>query len=105
VIDQVAAKAVPVQSVPTPASAPASASQSTGFEQAAAGLIESGVRFLESFASVARSAPAGGGLSSLVSRDPGTNRPVLSIPLPDSVDEDRLMRAITSLLGAFTRSV
>jgi superfamily II DNA or RNA helicase len=77
-IDQPPAKAVPVQS------APASASQSTGFEQAAAGLLESGVRFLESLAAVARSAPAGEGLA---------------IPLP--VDRERLVRAISDLLGAF----
>ena len=77
------------------------ASQPAGFEQAAAGLIETGVRFLESLAAVARSAPAGGELSNLVSRDPHTNRPVLSIPLPQSVDPDRVTRAITAFLSAF----
>ncbi len=96
VIEQPPPKAVPIQPVTA-----ATASGSGGFEQAAAGLIETGVRFLESLAAVAQSKPAGEGLSSLVSRDPRTNRPVLSIPLPQSVDENRLMQAISTLLGAF----
>jgi hypothetical protein len=64
-------------------------------------LIETGVRFLESLAAVARSAPAGEGLSSLLSRDPQTNRPVLSIPLPQSVDQSRVGRVISALMNAF----
>jgi hypothetical protein len=70
-------------------------------------LIETGVRFLESLAAVARSVPAGDGspgLASLVSRDPRTNAPVLSIPLPQSVDQDRVLRAIAALMAAFGRS-
>ena len=106
-IDQAPAKAVPVQSVPVsapPAAPPVAPAPAGGFEQAAAGLIETGGRFLESLAAVARSAPTGeGGLPGLVSRDPQTNRPVLSIPLPESVDQDRVMRAISALLGAFGR--
>jgi len=54
------------------------------------------VRFLKSLALVAQSAPTAEGL---VSRDPRTNTPVLSIPLPQSVDQDRLMRAIPAILG------
>ena len=129
VIDQPPSKPVPVQSAtssaavtpPTPAtpSVPAAqqpsgvppASPPSGFEQAAAGLIETGVRFLESLAAVAQSAPAGGphgpierGFSSLISRDPRTNAPVLSIPLPPSLDQDRIMRAIATVMGAFGRS-
>jgi len=119
-IDQAPAKAVPIQSVPgpvppaEPAPAPAApatqppavapaASQPAGFEQAAAGLIETGVRFLESLAAVAQSAPAGEGLSNLLGRDPRTNSPVLSIPLPQSVDQDRLMRVISAFVSAFGR--
>ena len=120
-IDQTPARvpdrAVPIQSAPadvppaTPSSAaaaqplagPATASQPAAFEQAAAGLIENGVRFLESLAAVAQSAPAGEGLSSLLSRDLRTNRPVLSIPLPQSVDESRLIRAISAFVSAFGR--
>jgi len=75
-------------------------------------LIETGVRFLESLATVAQTAQgqtaqgqtAQRGLSSLLTRDPRTNAPVLSIPLPAAVDPDRIMRAITGLLGAFARS-
>src|ERR1017187_3568909 len=86
-----------------PSSGPATASQPAAFEQAAAGLIENGVRFLESLAAVAQSAPTGEGLSSLLARDPRTNSPVLSIPLPQSVDESRLIRAISAFVSAFGR--
>jgi hypothetical protein len=115
-IDQPPSKAVPVQSVPpsmptaTPPPAPESqqagaapTSQPMGFEHAAAELIETGVRFLESLAAVAQGAPSGEGLSSLLSRDPRTNCPVLSIPLPQSVDQGRLMRALSALVNAFGR--
>jgi SNF2 family DNA or RNA helicase len=108
VIDQPPAKAVPIPAVPPPALPPAqpaaaaaAASQPAAFEQAAAGLIETGVRLLESLAAVAKSAPAGEGLSSLVSRDPRTNSPVLAIPLPQSLDQGRLMRALSAFVGAF----
>ena len=120
-IDQTPARvpdrAVPIQSAPadvppaTPSPAAAAqplegataGSQPAAFEQAAAGLIENGVRFLESLAAVAQSAPAGEGLSSLLSRDLRTNRPVLSIPLPQSVDESRLVRALSAFVSAFGR--
>ena len=109
-VDQPAAKAVPVQSVPglippsaSPA-APAAVVPSSQFEQAAAGLIETGVRFLESLAAMAQSAPTGKALSSLVSLDPRTMRPALSIPLPDSVDPNRLIRALSAVLNSFERT-
>ncbi len=101
VIDQPAAKPVPVAAVPepvVPAPQPPAA-----FEQAAAGLIETGVRFLESLAAVAQNAPTGEGLSSLIANDPRSNRPVLSIPLPASLDQSRLMRAIAAFASAFGR--
>jgi superfamily II DNA or RNA helicase len=135
VIDQPPSKAVPVRSAAaafadTAASAPAtppapaapasgaeksagfqSALPTSGFEQAAAGLIETGMRFLESLAAVAQSAqrgeshgPAERGFSNLISHDPRTNAPVLSIPLPPSVDQDRIMRAIGAVMSAFGRS-
>jgi hypothetical protein len=93
-----------------PAAAPSAAvegaaSQSTEFQQAAAGLVETGVRFLESLAAVAQNASAEKVLSNLVSVEPRTNRPVLSIPLPQAVDQNRLVRALAALLGAFGRSV
>ncbi|MEI9972168.1 MAG: C-terminal helicase domain-containing protein [Ignavibacteriota bacterium] len=113
-VDQPAPEAVPIQSVVEPApsaaaTAPAAvggaAAPSTEFENAAAGLVETGVRFLESLAAVAQSASAETLLSNLVSVEPRTNRPVLSIPLPQSVDQNRLVRALSALLGAFGRSV
>ncbi len=130
VIDQPATKAVPIQStaaaIPMAASAaavhqpgqapldraagipaaasPAAVPPSTEFEQAAAGLIETGVRFLESLVAVGQGAPLGETISNLVSVDPRTDRPVLSIPLPKSVDQKRLIGALSAILGAFGRS-
>jgi superfamily II DNA or RNA helicase len=76
--------------------------QPPGFEEAVAGLMETGVRFLESLANMVQAAP-GSNSSSLISRDPRTDRPVLSIPLPQTVDQNRLMLAISGLLSAFGR--
>jgi superfamily II DNA/RNA helicase len=109
-VEQAPAKAIPIQpgpASPTMATATATAAAtppSTEFEQAAAGLIETGARFLESLAAVVQNAPAEEIVSSLVSLDPRTNRPVLSIPLPQSVDQKRLVRALSAVLGAFGRS-
>lgn len=105
-VDQPAANAVPIQSVPGSIPSPAPPAAATAprfneFEQAAtAGLIEIGVRFPESLAAVTQNAPAGEPLSNRVSLDPRTNRPVLSIPLPKSVDQNRLVRALSGALGA-----
>jgi hypothetical protein len=111
-VDLPAPEPVPIQSMPgtAPAAAPSAAlegaaSRSTEFQQAAAGLVETGVRFLESLAAVAQDGSAAQVLSNLVSVEPRTNRPVLSIPLPQSVDQNRLVRALSALLGAFGRSV
>jgi superfamily II DNA or RNA helicase len=100
IIDQPATKAAPVQAP----GVVAAAAPRTEFEQAAGKLIESGVRFLESLAAVVQNAPSVGGASNLVSVDPRTNRPILSIPLPESVDQDRLVRALSAVLGAFGRA-
>jgi hypothetical protein len=86
--------------------------QAHGFEQNAGALIETGLRFLESLAAIVQSTPAGTSaeqpigqrLSNLVSHDPSTGRKTLSIPLPQSIDEDRLARAIAGVLSAFGRS-
>ncbi len=123
IIDQAPPKAVPAGSAtpppaaPPPAAtphpvAPGPAAQPCGLEQNAGALIETGLRFLESLAAIVQSTPAGATagqsigerLSSLVSRDRDTGRKTLSIPLPESTDEDRLTRAITSVLSAFGRS-
>ncbi len=96
----VPAPAAPHDAPPAPAAPQAAASapaapRVAGFEQAAAGLIEAGVRFMESL--------AGNGLGGLLSHDPRTNRPVLSIPLPQAVDPDRLTRTVSALLAALGR--
>jgi superfamily II DNA or RNA helicase len=112
VIDQAPAKAVPAAPVApaTVAAAPQAAEGSPAaaharvFEDAAGELIETGLRFLESLAGMAQRSPdgaAGQRLSSLVSRDPQTGRKALSIPLPQSIDGDRIARAIEGLLSAF----
>ena len=123
-VNQAPPKAVPAGSTatpPAPAPSPAAlphplapdpAAQADGFEQHAGALIETGLRFLESLATIVQSAPAGTKaeqpigqrLSSLVSHDPNTGRKTLSIPLPQSIDEDRLTRAIAGVLSAFGRS-
>jgi superfamily II DNA/RNA helicase len=68
--------------------------------KAAAGLLEAGIKFLESMTS---DRPLEQVLSGLISRDPGTNRPMLSIPLPESITEGRLTNAIAGLLGRLGR--
>ena len=103
VIDQPPAKAAPAASVaaPQPVEAPAPP-PTQGLEQAAGGLIETGLRFLESLAGMADQ-PIEQSLSSLVAQDPHTGRKVLSIPLPQSFDQDRIARAIAGVLSAFGR--
>jgi hypothetical protein len=57
-----------------------------GIEEAVAGLMEAGVKFIES---ITNGEASGGGfgqiLSGVFTRDTGTNRSVLSIPLPESL--------------------
>jgi hypothetical protein len=66
---------------------------------AAAGLLEAGIKFLESMTA---DRPLDQVLSGLISRDPGTNRPMLSIPLPESITEGRLTSALAGLLSKLT---
>lgn len=79
------------------------------FEKAAAGLIEAGLTFLESISASpgnVHSAQVGNTqhpFSGLFSRDPRTDRPMLSIPLPASVTEDRLAEAVNGFLRALRR--
>jgi superfamily II DNA or RNA helicase len=74
------------------------------FEKTAAGLIEAGLAFLESIAASAGDAESAHRsdtqhpFSALFSRDPRTNHPILSIPLPASVTEERLAAAVTGFL-------
>jgi len=69
--------------------------------KAAAGLLEAGLKFLESMTS---DRPLDQVLSGLISRAPGTNRPMLSIPLPESITEGRLTNAIAGLLSKLGKS-
>jgi hypothetical protein len=103
----------PILDPPQPAPLPAlSAEQTDGrergnFEEAAAGLIDAGVRFLESLGSHlgARVSqphlddPVTRLISPLIQTDPQTNRPMLAIPLPDSVGRERLVAALSGLLA------
>jgi hypothetical protein len=74
--------------------------------KAVAGLIEAGLAFLESIAASTRNRQSTHAddthqsWSELFSRDPKTNRPILSIPLPASVTEERLTDAVAGFLRA-----
>jgi hypothetical protein len=88
---------------------PRAALEASGIEMAAFSLIESGLRFIETIASDHASGSSGTTpasrldqpLDGLFTRDARTNRPVLSIPLPESVTRERLSGAIFALLNAF----
>jgi SNF2 family DNA or RNA helicase len=88
---------------------PASPSQPNGVAIAAASFLEAGLQFIETIASdragqSSSEAPnrrLGESLSGLFSQDARTNRPVLSIPMPESITKERLTGAITALLNAF----
>lgn len=99
---------------PTPSPPPVPGPES-GLEGAVAGLFEAGLRFLEAFATpapaptvgqAAQQAPGqrrqssgqGGGLAGLVRTDPETNGRVMAIPLPESVDAERIEQAVGGLL-------
>ena len=94
----------PVAPVPLKAVAAAAAQPAApgSIETAAAGLIEAGVKFMESIFH------DGSGLeqilSSLFTRDARTNRPVLSIPLPESVSQERIAQAISGLVNSLGRA-
>ncbi len=68
---------------------------------AASGLLEAGVQFLESLSKSGRAEEA---LSNLIRRDEKTNQTTLSIPLPASMTQERLLAAFAGLLGTLTRS-
>ncbi|MBK5291335.1 MAG: DEAD/DEAH box helicase [Acidobacteriia bacterium] len=84
-----------------------------GIEKAASGLMEAGVKFIESIASrgaAGSSAEASGFrleqiLKGLFTRETGANRTVLSIPLPESLSQERLTAAISGLVTTLGRAV
>ena len=102
---------------PTPPPAPAHPSPprpESPLEGAVAGLFEAGLRFLEAFAAPApvvstgqaaeqprsqgRESRGQSALSNLVKTDPETNGRVMAIPLPETVDAERIERAVGGLL-------
>ena len=68
--------------------------------KSAAGLIQAGVKFIESLVSAGAAGNFEQMLSSLFMRDPGTNKPFLSIPLPESFNQAAVTTAISGLLNA-----
>jgi superfamily II DNA or RNA helicase len=100
---------LPAQSAPAPAASGATSAgePADGVGVAAAGLIEAGVKFIESLTSgstAAGPAAAQAGLSGLFRRDDRTNRTLLSIPLPESVSQERLVAAVSTALNALVRA-
>jgi hypothetical protein len=106
--------------VPAPAGtrpSPPATPGGNGVELAAASFIEAGLRLIESIAAggaaggaAARSTAAPAPrvaqvLPTLFTSDPRTNRPALTIPLPDSVTPERLTSAFSALLNMFGQSV
>ena len=97
---------------PVPPSAPAPAPAT--FEGAVAGLFEAGLRFLEAFAPQVSAPPAGqaaqqvsgqrrhgssqSGVASLIKKDPDSGSRVVAIPLPETVDAERIEQAVGGLL-------
>jgi superfamily II DNA or RNA helicase len=88
---------------------PASGENGVGtVERAAVGLAKAGLAFLQSIAAELESrssahtaSPQGqGALSSLFSRHPQTNHPMLSIPLPESFTAERMTQAVARFLSA-----
>jgi hypothetical protein len=101
-------------SAPVPAAiggppAPKAALEASSVEMAAASFIEAGLRFIESIASDRAAGNSAGAtphrldqaMSGLFKWDARTNRPALSIPLPESVTQERLGAAISALLNTF----
>jgi SNF2 family DNA or RNA helicase len=93
-----AAGAAPAPAVPAPVVLPAGVQP----HEAAAGLLEAGVRFLESLVPQAGAGGAGNGLERLAStvlRQDPSGRPMLAIPLPETVTPQRLADAASALLS------
>ena len=87
---------------------PAQQAADQDLDQAVAGLVEAGVRFLEALAGPAASAekpesPPKQGVSKLIRSDPETKRPILAIPLPDNLSAERIEKAVGGLLRTLSR--
>jgi hypothetical protein len=82
-----------------------------GIALAAASFIEAGLKLIESFAGETAKGKAdppskhlSHALSALFTRDAQTNGRALTIPLPDSVTQERLAGAVSALLTSLTRA-
>ncbi|MCC7157509.1 MAG: SWF/SNF helicase family protein [Bryobacterales bacterium] len=69
--------------------------------KAASGLIEAGVHLIEPMTKLGRVEDV---LSDLIRHDEKTNQMALSIPLPASMSQERLLAALGGLLGTLTRA-
>jgi hypothetical protein len=86
----------------------AAATPEEGIQKAAGSLIEAGIHFLESLvptggppaSAEGAGSPIARALSNVFQKDPRTNRPMLAIPLPESVTQERLAGALAGLLNS-----
>ena len=92
---------------PPSSSVPASGEDGVGaVERAAVGLAKAGLAFLQSIASEFKNCATAPGqqshaaVSSLFSRHPQTNQPMLAVPLPQSFTAERITRAVVQFLSA-----
>jgi len=109
------AASVPLRPMAPAAPQPVEPAKAGSIGKAAVGLIEAGVKFIESIAGhgtagSSGSAEASGSrleqvLGGLFTRDTKTNRPVLSIPLPESMSQERLAAAISGLVSTLGGAV
>jgi hypothetical protein len=102
------AKRSPVGGTP---SVTAGALHGDGIALAAASFLEAGLKLMESFAATVAGNSSGApvnhfdqALAALFTRDTQTNRPALTIPLPESVTPERLTGALSSLLKTLTKA-
>jgi len=101
--DQPPPQAVPLATAAEPPAPSPASTTKPDVEEAAGALLEAGIRFLESL-SPQRSGGGNGSpiqqaLSTVFQQDPRTNRPVLAIPLPQTVTQERLAGALAGLLS------
>jgi hypothetical protein len=92
---------------PSNSSVPTSGEDGVGdVERAAVGLAKAGLAFLHSVASEFKNCATAPGqqahaaVSSLFSRHPRTNQPMLAVPLPQSFTAERITRAVVRFLSA-----
>jgi SNF2 family DNA or RNA helicase len=85
---------------PPPPQPSAIANTGGAIESAVAGLFEAGAKLIESIATEASTNSLERLLSGLFKRDAVTQKPTISIPLPESLSQERLAKALSGLLRA-----